>query len=288
MLIVVLADTGWSVGRVHSDIEKHLPQHTFIFHNQGSFIFQEFMNDARRGDIIMSTLNNYLYLNSLFTNLEERKKIVFICHGVSEIKIISGHSEYNGFSTDFTYSVTSDVVAPFHPRNVYVTPNGIDKSLFTYTKRSGKIMKLGWVGAHHVGVKRVDWSYKIAHSTNLTVTIASTIPFDNIHDLYKSIDILLVTSGPEACEETGPLPPFEAIASGVLVIGTSVGNFSHVPGPKFNTVDEAAQIINELKHDPERVCALAKEQYDFVMENYTYDTLAKKWDAMFMDIYNKV
>ena len=282
MLIAVLADTGWSIGLVHSGVEKYLPEHTFIFHNQGSFNYERFINDIKRADIIMTTLNNYIYINSICNTPELRKKTTIVCHGISEIKMIQGHHQFKGeFSTDFTYSVTSDVLVPFHPMKVYITPNGIDHTIFTPIKHSGKIENLGWVGASFVGFKRVDWSYKIADKTGLPLTIASRMPFENLVKLYPTLDVLIVTSGPHESDETGPLPPFEAIASGVLVIGTSVGNFSHVPGPKFKTIEEAAQIINELKNDPERVLSIIKEQYEFVMENYTYKVLSKQWNTMF-------
>ena len=71
---------------------------------------------------------------------------------------------------------------------------------------------------------------------------------------YKTIDVLLVTAG--------PLPPFEAILSGVLVIGTAVGNFQLLPGPKFSKIEEVAVLLKDLKKLPDRVKALAKEQYE--------------------------
>ena len=288
MLIAVLADTGWSVGLVHYGIEKYLPEHTFIFYNQGDFCFESFIKDIYRADIIMTTLNNYIYINSLCTTPELRKKTVIVCHGISEIKLIKAHHQFKGhFSTDFTYSVTSDVLVPFHPMKVYITPNGIDHTLFTPIKHSGKIENIGWAGASFVDFKRVDWSYKIADLTGLPLTIASRMPFNNLVKLYRTFDVFIVTAGPHESDETGPLPPFEAIASGVLVIGTSVGNFRHVPGPKFNTIEEAAQIINELKNDPEKVLSIIKDQYEFVMENFTYNTLALKWNSMFNEIILK-
>jgi len=281
MKIVVFADTGWSIGRVHADVARHLPQHTFIFHNQGSFNFQQLLNDFKSSDICLTTLNNYIYIASLYSNPEDRKKICVVCHGVSEISLIQTHKSFQGFSPNFTYSVTSDVLIPHHPMKVSVTPNGIDPSLFTYRERNGYIQTLGWCGAHHINVKRVDWSYKIASKCNLSVSIASTLLFEDIKKWYDTIDILLVTSGPDSQVETGPLPPFEAIASGVLVIGTKIGNFKQVPGPKFSTIDEAAAIIKDLKQHPDKVCKIAKEQYDFVMNTFTYNQLAKLWNTMF-------
>ena len=51
----------------------------------------------------------------------------------------------------------------------------------------------------------------------------------------------------------------------------------HVPGPKFDTVEEAIEIIADLRSDHEKVKALALEQYNFVIENYSYKVLAKEW-----------
>ena len=282
MKIVVLADTGWSVGRVHADVAANLPDHTFTFHNQGSFSFQTFMNDFNSSDICFTTLNNYIYFSSLFSKPEHQKKICVVAHGVSEIRMIQEHASFKGFSSNFTYGVTSDVLIPHHPMKVYVTPNGINPDLFTYHERTGAVKTLGWCGAHRIQVKRIDWSYKIAGGCKVALSIACTLPFEELKQWYNSIDILLVTSGPENQVETGPLPPFEAIACGVLAIGTSIGNFRHVPGPKFSTIEEAVAIITSLKEDPEKVRMLAKQQYDFVMNNFTYTHLAKAWNQMFM------
>jgi hypothetical protein len=286
MKIVVIADTGWSVGRVHSDIARSLPQHEFIFHDSAAFFQDIFLNDISNCDIILTTLNLYFDIDELITN-NHRKKILLVCHGISDIKYIQNNHNFKGFSSEFTYSVTSDVLVPFLPMQVYVTPNGVKDDLFTYTQRSGKISNLAWVGAPSIAIKRIDWSNKISLATDLPLTIASNIPFDSLVQLYQTFDLLIVTSGPHESEETGPLPPFEAIVSGVLVIGTPVGNFRHIPGPKFTTIEEAIVIINELKKDPEKVCSIARMQYEYVMANYTYSVLSKKWDLVFQTIYNK-
>jgi len=287
MKIVVIADTGWSVGRVNTDIASELSQHTFTFHNSAAFYLDIFLKDVDESDVILTTFNLYFDMDELIKG-KDRKKVALVCHGVSDIRYIMNKPFYTGLTSDFTYSVTSDVLLLYHPEKAFVTPNGINHRLFTYTERSGRIENLGWIGAHGIAIKRVDWSYQIAGATKLPITIASSMPFDKVRELYSKIDILLVTSGPDECEETGPLPPFEAIASGVLVIGTSVGNFKNVPGPKFKTIEEASNIINELKNNPEKVRALSKEQYDYVMENFTYNKLAGKWDTMFETIKMKI
>lgn len=70
--------------------------------------------------------------------------------------------------------------------------------------------------------------------------------------------------------------------SGIPAIGTPVGNFRDVPGPKFTTVDEAVKLVNELREDPDRMKALALEQYNYVMKNYTFEVLADSWKTGFV------
>jgi glycosyltransferase involved in cell wall biosynthesis len=93
------------------------------------------------------------------------------------------------------------------------------------------------------------------------------------------VDILLVlSSGPEESVETGPLSAFEAIACGIPVVGTAVGDFRHIPGPKFSTVEEGIALLEQLKRDPERVRDIAKQQYEALMSRWSYDVTAKLWE----------
>ena len=105
----------------------------------------------------------------------------------------------------------------------------------------------------------------------------TSLNYDEVRNWYSGIDLLLITSIPEAKHETGPLPAFEAIVSGIPVIGTAVGNFANIPGPKFTTIEEGIEIVNTLKSDPEKMKALAKEQYEYVITNLTYNSFANKW-----------
>jgi glycosyltransferase involved in cell wall biosynthesis len=114
------------------------------------------------------------------------------------------------------------------------------------------------------------------------------MPFSEMKDWYHTIDILLITAGPDRWVETGPLPAFEAIASGVLVIGTNVGNFTKIPGPKFSTVEEGIEIINKLKQNPEEVKRIAKIQYQCVIENWTYKDISIGWRSAFNAVLKKV
>jgi hypothetical protein len=112
----------------------------------------------------------------------------------------------------------------------------------------------------------------------VNMTAANTLSFEEVKNWYHTIDLLLITAVPVPEQETGPLPAFEAIVSGIPVIGTPVGNFRHVPGPKFTDLDEGVRLVNYYKEKPEELKNLAKEQYDYVIKNFSYKVLAPYWE----------
>jgi glycosyltransferase involved in cell wall biosynthesis len=177
--------------------------------------------------------------------------------------------------------MTSDSVRhlfPPHIKNVFLTPNGVDEDDFIYKERDGIIRKIGWCGGDHVPSKQIGWATEISNNCEVPLDIASQLSYAEVAKWYHSVDILLVTAVPSMESETGPLPAFEAIVSGIPVIGTPVGNFRHIPGPKFATVAEAVELIRSLQEHPEEVKALAKIQYDYVIQNFTYKAMAYKWN----------
>lgn len=275
--IVVLAETGWSIGRVHHDVAFYLSEHyQFKFHNVYSFVIADFVRDFYAADLCLTTVGWFDHLVSMcnLPFVEDHQKMVLVCHGHCEIT-------HQNWSPHVTFGTVSDVLLPFMPMNPYVVPNGVNSLLFEHRAHSGRIKVIGWCGNLNWYTKQQSTIFEIARQSKLAVSIAETLDFDELKEWYHSIDVLLVSSGPGPHIETGPLPPFEAIASGVAVIGTRVGNFLKVPGPKYETVEEAAQILRELKTDPEQVRRIAQDQYSWVMENWTYKTLCESWKTMF-------
>jgi glycosyltransferase involved in cell wall biosynthesis len=215
-----------------------------------------------------------------------RNKVLIVCHGFEEI--------FDGdYCVDFNYSVTSDVLLPLiqkYVKNVKVVPNCVEPALYTHVERCGELKVVGWAGASWVWYKRFKMFQPIVDGAGLLGKVTDpVIPVDKMDEWYQDVDILLVLSGPEEFKETGPLPPFEAIVRGIPVIGTAVGNFKHIPGPKFETIEEGVRILTELKHDPARLRKLASDQLECVLANWTYSVVAHKWeDAMFAPMRRKV
>ena len=286
MKVLVFADSGWSVGRVHKDVQQYLIDMDFIYVDWQNFDWPYFIDQFEQCDVCLTNIVSIRFLMDS-GNSFDFKKCLFMSHGY--IDNDATNKEY--LNPEWVYGITSESIRSLFPDglNIFVMPNGVEPSHFEYTERSGVISMLGWCGSQNVSSKQPEWAHEIADATSLNLSFASHLSFAEVCKWYSGIDMLLVTSLPNQSSETGPLPAFEAILSGVPVIGTSVGNFKDVPGPKFSSVEEAVDIINDLKSNPEKVRKLARTQYEYVMEYYTYSSFAYKWqDALeYVNLRNK-
>ena len=285
--VCIFAENAWAIGRIHHDLEKYLSnEFEFIYINWGD---QDDIIEKSKYietcDVIITLLIGYKFLFNWWPNANLRK-CLFICHGFEEFCV-----EMNPLAT---HAMTSKSVAHLFPSNItpIFTPNCVELDHFTRKEHSGNVNTIGWCGAPRVWFKQFDWAKEIAKQLGTKLHVSSktpfedpadwvALPFDDLVKWYSTLDILLITSIPNGESETGPLPAFEAIAAGVVVIGTSVGNFAEVPGPKFSTIEEAVSIINELKADPERVKQIAREQYQCIVEKWNYRVVSHYWrDAL--------
>lgn len=268
MKIFIFSDTHWSLGRVHRDVMKQLP-YEVRYTDWANYTYEELIDNHHWCDRMITNLVGYKCLKHIFTTFD---KIIFVSHGAIEhddIDLLPGL--HYGVTTDALFSLFPTQIKPF------LMPNGVDPENFNYLPKERPLQQLGWCGADHVPLKQIEWGKEIANKTNIPLSIASHLSYDDVKKWYNTIDVLLITTIPINNMESGPLPAFEAIVSGVAVIGTPVGNFRHVPGPKFKTVEEGIEIVNELKKNPSAITELAKEQYAYVMKHCTYATLANYW-----------
>jgi hypothetical protein len=286
MKILVFTEMKWAMGRTHTDIAKHLP-YEFEFIDWSNYNGDYFANSYTNCDVMVTNLVASRVLSHL-----DQKKILYISHGFEEHNSLHIEPSWN-------FGMVSDTVGHLFPKEskIFLTPNGVDPDNFDYKQRDGSLKTLGWCGAPNVWFKQPSWNLEISKKTGIPLRITSGIPceddlskwtplnYQQIREWYSTIDLLLITSIPEGMYETGPLPSFEAIASGVPVIGTPVGNFANIPGPKFKTVEEAVEIIKNM--NPEKMKDLAKEQYAYVMKHYTYASFANKWQEAIEYVYSR-
>jgi glycosyltransferase involved in cell wall biosynthesis len=283
MKVFIFSDTKWSMGRVYRDIIKYMdPEFQCRFVDWGEYDYNELVGNYKWCDVCITNLVCMTVFKDNLASLGLGKTI-FVSHGFEE-----------GTHHDATlhYGLTSDSIRYAFPgtNKVHLMQNGVDPEQFVHREPSGSINSVGWCGAPRVWWKQISWAQEISERTGYSLSVTANPPFttpeewmpmsyDEVKNWYQTVDVLLITSIPEAHIETGPLPAFEAIVSGVLVIGTPVGNFRHVPGPKFRTIDEGVSILESLKDSPAEVRRLCKEQYDYVMTKYSYKVLVREWIA---------
>jgi len=281
--ILVYCDTHWAIGRIYKDIDKYLDKDfSFTYYDWAEHAPNFIISLIDDYDVFITNLVNIKHFHHMSS--DKLKKTIFSCHGFKEFVSLDNYS----FPKEPVYSIVSKSVVELFPENMrndlIHTYNGVELTNFNYIKRNGNIEKLGWCGASHIDWKRSKLSIEIAGKTKLSLSFACKLSYEELKQWYNKIDVLLINSGPEYSKETGPLPAFEAIASGVLVIGTYVGNFAEVPGPKYSTVDEAVDILLDLKQNPEKVRQIANEQYECVKKNWTYEILSNQWRKMYETI----
>lgn len=274
MKVFIFSDTHWAIGRIHRGVMKQL-NYEVRYLDWSNPDHAEYVKNYIWCDKCITSLVAHNFITNNFSSLGF-KKYIFVSHG---------SIEHQGFQYDprLQYGIVSDCLIDFFPDHItpFLMPNGVDPDEFNYRPKYGSIARMGWCGATHIASKQIEWAHEIAKKTDIPLHVASTLSYDEVRDWYNTLDLLLVTAVPVRHSETGPLPAFEAIVSGVPVLGTPVGNFYHVPGPKFTTIEEAVQLIEHYKQNPLQLFDLAKEQYDYVMNNFTYKDLASRWkDAL--------
>lgn len=274
MKVFVFSDTEWALGRIHRAVMKQLKYEVRYLHWTNPN-YQDYIDNYKWCDKCITNLVAHDFIKRNFSELGFAKYI-FVSHGAVEHENVQ-------YDEKLQYGIVSDCLIDLFPNTItpFLMPNGVDPDDFHYRPKYSSIARLGWCGAPHIASKQIGWAHKISEKTQIPLHIASTLSYDEVKEWYNTIDLLLVTAIPIRYKETGPLPAFEAIVSGVPVLGTPVGNFYDVPGPKFTTVDEAVELIEHFQKNPIELFDLAKEQYDYVMKNFTYEVLAPRWkDAL--------
>lgn len=282
MKVLVFADTEWSVGRVNKDVVKYMTDIKFEFMDWRNFDWSIFIQQFENCDVCLTNIVSIKFLQNTGIPFDF-EKCVFMSHGY----IDNNATDISNLMENWVYGITSESIRGLFPNNlkIFLMPNGVEPSHFKYEEKVGILKTLGWCGSKDVPSKQHEWATSIATQTELILDFACTKKFSEICDWYSTIDLLLVTSMPHQHSETGPLPAFEAIVSGVPVIGTPVGNFKDIPGPKFTTIEEAVGIVTDLKTNPQRMKDIAREQYEYVMKNYTYESFAHKWREALEYVY---
>lgn len=183
------------------------------------------------------------------------------------------------------------------------TPAGVDCEVFSPSRnpkrRRGGPLIVGWCGQCEAGIPNVKgYDYVLSPLMKRlegqgiefrlnTRTVHRAMPTDQMVDWYRSLDVFLCTS----VSEGTPMPVLEAMACGIPVVSTSVGDVPDVVtpmsgilvGPYHNqetaamTVESLSWALKDLADEPDTVEEMGRVARKRVLETRNWTELSAKW-----------
>lgn len=270
--VLYLGNPNNSTGECMKKIDNLLKEtYNIVYYNIYHFYMNSFNNDLNEADLCILTLEAYPVMDWPFFPKSETllKKIIVLFDSEPTIDIL------NNLKPHVNYAVTNSSLQQDISTKTHFLPIGFDISSCIHTPKSGELNVIGW---HSEDLK--DWVYMIGYNAHLPISMApSTLPFERMKQWYKTIDIFIHTG------DDNMRTVYEAIASGVPVI--TPRNNSSIPRPRFTTQDEAVAILNEFRHKPLMLKALADSQYEYIQKNIAYTGIKSQWSNVFEDLIKR-
>lgn len=183
------------------------------------------------------------------------------------------------------------------PRPDAVTPDGVDLGFFNPgpARTPRKTLTVGWVGNSGWGKSSGDdpkgyfrlfrpaldilKDRGVAVTEKLADPQVRRIPFEEMPDFYRQIDMLACTSASEGT----PNPVLEAMATGVGVVSTDVGIVQEAFGPRqsafiLRQADPAAfaDAMELLARDRDLLAELGRENLERI-EAWSWEKVVGRW-----------
>jgi hypothetical protein len=265
---------------IYNDFHRYLIcEFELTYYNSSTTDIDFIISILKDNDIFITNLifiNYFIHLPS-----EILKKMIFACHRLQEIEYLN-NANFT-LPSEPNYSILNKSMENFFPENIrnklYHTYHGIELSNFNYIKRNGELNTLGFYG---INDDKINERYNIiSEKTNLTSYFVPDTCNNEFKNLYKTLDILLIMS---EYSQTSTFSLLEAIASGVLIIGSTTGNLVEIPGPKYSTIQEAIDIIIDLKNNPNNIELICDKQYAYLKKKWLNENLAEEWIKMYYKV----
>lgn len=162
--------------------------------------------------------------------------------------------------------------------------HGVDTQKFKPGPPGGNtVFTVGWAGSHKRALKRLDLARAIANQGGFNLDVAGfkQYPHSAMPGYYQGLDAFLVTSEAEA----HPLVVYEAMATGIPVVTTNVGDVSRyiingVNGfivPVNAPVERFVEILNWLKNDAELRAQMGEEARRTMVEKLSWGEIVRQY-----------
>jgi glycosyltransferase involved in cell wall biosynthesis len=300
--IAIWSENEWAFGRIYEALIKYIPTYNFEIFNWGSvernnFLIENFKNYKH---ILCNTAifnPNVKIFENLKTNVEFLSKIICISH-CPKFNQERFNESIDGLNKEFYKyvkfgSISKEGILSFvstynmNLSDISWLPAGVDTDDFKFSElrsENNSLKTLGFImrdpeNLEARTVKNYTMCQEIAHKTQMNMKVITGHSIKEKSNIYENIDMLICCSKYEA----GPLGIMEAASLGIPVISTKVGNISELESLKFfSSVEEAVDIINNFKANPEELISYTKNVSNEVIQKFNWSTLAEKyWKPFF-------
>ncbi len=161
--------------------------------------------------------------------------------------------------------------------------HGVDTQRFKPGPRANTVFTVGWAGSHERILKRLNLAREIAEKGGFNLDVAGfkQYPHSAMPGFYQRQDAFLVTSEKEA----HPLVVYEAMATGLPVVTTNVGDVDRyiingVNGfilPVNATLAAFVEVLNWLKNDPALRARIGEAARQTTLEMLSWAEVAKQY-----------
>ena len=153
MKVLVFADSNWSVGRVHNDVQRYLIDIEFTYVNWMGFDWSDFVAKFSDYDVCLTNIVSIKFLRETGSPFDF-KKCLFMSHGYPD----NDATNIDDLTDEWVYGITSESIRSLFPENrtIFTMPNGVEPSHFQYTERSGLINTIGWCGSQDIKSKQSE------------------------------------------------------------------------------------------------------------------------------------
>lgn len=282
-ILIIVDFYGWAWDIASKQLEEHLSNASIKIVNPMDFKTE----DLERYNVILM----YPWAIEKVTRaLPESKTIICVAGGeqlndIEFFKSKCGRFHIYGANNEFLKQKLKKL---FPEKKILLLSHGIDLKRF-----KPKDFVVGWIGNIARPLKRFSLAEKIVAQLGIKLKVAGFwkgigdpeyIDYGDMPDFYNSIDCLLVTSETEA----HPLIVYEAMACGVPVVTTDVGDISEtivdgangfllpVNAPAF----KFAQVLNLLRNNRAFRIAIGRTARESVLKKWHWDNVVKQYEDL--------
>lgn len=275
---------GYTDGPVMMGLKTIAPRlsnsYEFVYHNVYHFFMTTLIEDIKNADICILTHEamSVFGWNTFPKSRAVIAKIIVLLESQEDMKFVN-------VKPALSCAIMKGFINSKPNMIPYCLPSVFDVTQYTHksceSNNLNNLNTIGCCGDVTDTTQCKDWALAIACLVQVPLSICSNaVPFQRRKEWYSTIDVLLSVDS----KLSSTLYIYEAIASGVPVITfASYG----LPGPTVSTQAEAVALFNEFRTDRSKLQILAQQQYTYILEHHSVESVISSWTQTLNSIAKK-